>query len=916
MSRSALVITILSALSLALACGCADDLRGRNLFDAGAGEAMIRFSVDNISLTRADVEPDKESLVNHAYLLFYASDATVETDVPVAAVKAEVSESNPTALTFKMPLILQANADYRLVALANADSYTPEGYANFAEYLQAWSVLSIEERRQLLLQHADRIQTSDSRPLPMRGRIENDAPFRFIMQNGVYSVSTSLTFRRAVARIDVANIVKEGFRVEGVALCNWRDATSAISEEGNRLGAVRGVLSDENVGTPAFVTMPSADENGIQSLHEAIYCFPSVTYDSHASDNESTALIIKAKYGQDTESSYYRVNVGTSGNKAEVKANTKYLVTIQSVKGSAAPTAHEAYAAEESLIVLSVVEDWDLDYGNYAMDDNGNFIVLSTGHLEFAGDVVENREIRVLTSKGMTWNVAPDPEETSTAFNVSKLSNVSLAIGPKGKNDKDEKLTGKFIVTATSSDGGNLTLYILVEQLPAVEQPEDPIIPDDMPFALIPQSYDRVKINHVERTIEIDGFDPYCFNSFIDIPFKVYIKDPTLPSVDISTTLQWPLEGRISLDRSSQYFYCQQSFAAFGSGQVQQENSTLVPYTQLVGDPISRSNDEEIYISVGAMGPDDPAITGRTIKLQASNGEEVNYDLTVKPRPCIIDDVILSDESDNYWLIQDRNIQDYNNFNPDYSEYIGLDKNGKKRQAYNYSNITSLSNKNENIKIPFKFTPEYNTFSEETHGLYCGKAISFSSRSTLYANENTKGSRLYWLKKYSYSEDISRVSPFYEYDDSDNNFQKWVFPKLSMIEALRSKLRVSKMRMYLVSEYDAKSGNSKNPVCCYLPYHCYTMGDFMAGYTYGYYSSSSDEVTVDKITIIYLDNEGVKTYQPGNSSGHIGLSRLVRSLTADELEYYKQNYLGYGTEPHKLTICHPDTYTSPGWLEF
>ncbi len=49
-----------------------------------------------------------------------------------------------------------------------------------------------------------------------------------------------------------------------------------------------------------------------------------------------------------------------------------------------------------------------------------------------------------------------------------------------------------------------------------------------------------------------------------------------------------------------------------------------------------------------------------------------------------------------------------------------------------------------------------------------------------------------------------------------------------------------------------------------------------------------------------------------------GFLRLVRPLTNTELEDYKTNYLGYGKDPHRLTICHPDTYESEplGWIPY
>lgn len=901
-----------------LAVGCADDLRYRSVFEAGGGDAHISFSVENLSSTRTEDVRSPETDIDHAYLLFYSSEANLTTEAPVAAVRAEIDATNPAALAFKMPLSLLPDTDYRLVALANADVYVPDGYADFSVYVDSWCRKDAGDvNTPLCLYRAERLDPDDASFLPMRGGITGDALFRFTMNNGNYNVSASLLFRRMVARIDVANIVKEGFKVEGVALCNWRDAVAAATpqeELGNRIGTVRGVLTDEGEDTAdeIFVAMPDADDNGIQRLTEAIYCFPSVTYASTLSDLESTALIIKAKYGDDAESSYYRVNVGLSGNMAEVKENTKYLVTIQSVTGQGAATPEEAYASEESPIVLSVVQDWDLE-GAYSMDDKGNFIVLSTGRMEFEGNAVENREVRVLTSPGLTWSVdyQAGDEASLEAFRASKLNENSFAIGPTGKNSSEPALSGTFVVTAVTPEGATLTVNVAVSQTPGELTPEQPVIPDNMPFALIPESYERVKINHVERTIEIDGFDPSCFNSFIDVPFTVYIKDSSPSSVTIFTSLQWPLEGRVSLgnDKSSLYFYCKDSFLAQGSGQVTDGDNNPVKYNVLGGKSVSARNEEVVLISVGAMGPDDPAITGRTVTLRSGDGVEVEYALTVKPRPCIIDDVVLTDAAGDSWLIQDRNIQDFQGTN--YTQFIGLDSDGNKRQAYNYSFVALFT-----ITVPSKFLDGSNMLSESQHQLYRGKITQYNQRNNLIANENVVGSRLYWLKKYSYSEGCNGVSPFYEIGEGNYNYSNWIFPNSDVLELMRSKLKVAKMRMYITSEVNAKAGKNYIPVCCYLPYHCFSIGD-SSDDTFGYYISD-DGINPNKIVIVYFDNAEAKTFPPQATNSYRGLSRLVRPLTDKELEDYKTNYLGYGSQPHKLTLCHPDTYESTplGWIQY
>ncbi len=456
--------------TILLMAGCVDDLRNRSLFDCGAGNAVISYSVADVILTRDGEEEDFESVIDHAYLLFYEADASVRTEVPVAAVRAESVPTNPGILSFKMPITLKPNTNYQLLAVANADSYTPSGFESFGGYLESWCKnYSLTDYSPLQFLYESRLKPGSIQHLPMCGEVKDGGIFRFSEANGDYIISSSLSFRRKVARIDIANIVTDRFNVESVLLCNWRDpvdVSPSVGSASNILGSSHGELSEDTASVDDFILMPKDHSHGIQRLKNKIYCFPSISYESYLGDKESTALIIKAKFGQDANSSYYRVNIGRNGNLSEVKANRKYLITIQSVKGSGAPTPEEAYAAKESPIVLSVVEDWDLDGSNFAMDDNGNFIVLSTSKLDFNGDDIEKREVKVLTSKGLEWTASylPDNDYSSDAFHVSKLYENSFVISPADTNTDTDPYLGKCIVTAQTPDGNVLSVAISLTQ--------------------------------------------------------------------------------------------------------------------------------------------------------------------------------------------------------------------------------------------------------------------------------------------------------------------------------------------------------------------------------------------------------------------------------------------------------------------
>lgn len=888
--------------------GCADDLRNRSVFDCGAGDAVISFYVDKISTTRAGNTYDFESDIDYAYLLFYSASASLENDKPLAAVRAEIDDNNPGTLKFKMPLRLNPDTDYKLLAVANADYYLPSGFNTFGEYIDSWCRdIDSSDNGILSLNCVTSITPETNEALPMICRMNNDSPFRFSMENGSYKVSSSLTFSRLVARIDVANIIKKDFIIEGVALCNWRDAvpvSASISQLGNQFGSIRGVLSGENSSETesVFIEMPQPDVSGVQQLKESIYCFPSVSYDAYIGDTESTALIIKAKYKDDIQSTYYRVNINMRANRSEVKPNTKYLVTIQSVRGRGEATPEEAYAAKESLIVLSVVEDWDLEGETFVMDDEGNFIVVSRGSIDFESDATDNVDVRILTSKDLVWSIEylADNDVSDSAFNVVRLSDMAISISPKAENEEDVPLSGKCRVSATTNKGNQLAVDILLSQKVAEEKPYEPVIPTDKPFAIIPLDGERVKIDHNKQTIEIDGFDPNCFNSFIDIPFEVYVNnsETNISSIKITSTLEWPLEGRISSDVSFGYTYCMESFSSKGSGQVYSSSGKLTAYNNLYRSSLLIPKDDVFYISVGAMGPDDPAII-RNITLNA-NGENIIYILTIRPRPAIIDDVVLSDEDGNTWIVQDRNVQD---FSGTQGQYVGRRPDGTKYQAYNYSRIWGA-----NLNIPFKYNGGGLSFSENAHELYMGKFYQLKG----FSPSDNKS----WLEKYVFDSDNERTSPFY----NEDNIYDWTLPNEGIIKLWQNHLKVSKLRMYFISDLPVKSGKTYIPICCYFPYDCFKMGDSSID-TFGYFISS-DGQNAEAIRIFYVAYDGIKIINiSSSSSGFKGLIRMVRPLSTESeqnnvQEDYKKNYLGYGSEPHKLTICHPDTYGSEGWIPY
>lgn len=263
--------------------------------------------------------------------------------------------------------------------------------------------------------------------------------------------------------------------------------------------------------------------------------------------------------------------------------------------------------------------------------------------------------------------------------------------------------------------------------------------------------------------------------------------------------------------------------------------------------------------------------------------------------------MIINVQNDDIWLIQDRNITDFIDINKTlYEPYIGFDANGKKRQAYNYSNFM-----NGKFYIPNKLKGDKSPFDEFFHAMYRGYECEYK------ANDDMANIKIRWLDYFIGSEGKTIGSPFFE----DDCYDKWCFPSDIVMKEIRSRLKVSKFRMYLVSDVAAKKGRTYYPICCYLPYSMTAMGDTDGGTTSFYFVASSNGLP-DSLGVFYIEDNKIKFIPPTSKGTFYCMSRLVRQLSNQELEDYKNNYLGYGSAALKLSICHPDTYGHPDWLPY
>lgn len=747
--------------------GCSDDIRQTDVSRPSADGIRLSYSVANL-YTRGKTSPASESVISDAYLLFFSDSGNF-----VASVHALKDSDNPECLKFDLPEGLKENTTYSLVALANADEFTPSGFSNYSSYLESFTETPLTQNdSRLLLQFGSPMTPTTISLLPMKG----NADFSFSNTPTGVKINSAIRFERIVARIDLINAVKEGFEIQGVGLCNWRDSYSPLVEGNNAAGKLNGILSKDGE-ICIFEDFPSGENAEKVSLAPAFYCFPSSSEKAAPGDETTTALLLKARYSLDEAPSFYRVNIGESGLPTELRGNYCHRISINSVKGSGKPTAKEAYESKED----SPVEDTDL-------------------------------------------SIEPIPD----AADYSHLVSFELAT---------------------------------------------------------PTAHGK---------IVIDGFEPESFNSFIDLKFSVKATETSASDLSVVTDMEWPLEGSLSSEPyKKKYFYCPESFT--DKSVVDESNTFTTPAT------FTLPEDKTFYISVGAMAPDDPAIK-RTLTL--SSGEnKVVYDLEIRPRPVIINDIVFTDSKGTINIICDRNYQVYESYGCtvyEENKTTCWNSDGTKKQAYHYNSYTPM-------KIPFKTSSDLsendNIANETYHSVMHGYTTKYSKRQEF----KTKNGQ--WKNINKYEKDNCQ-SPFY----TSSKIESWGHMRSLLFKEIAGRMKVSKMRMFLISEVPAKDNEISIPICCYFPYD----NKDSSSMTYdisnprGFYTSTTfiklNGGEPGQCRIIRCNNIEVEVIEVTSTSLFEGCVRPVIEITQEDLNNYKDNCLGYktGTKP-RLSPCVPDT---------
>lgn len=887
-----------------IAGGCADLLRFQISEEADSHLLSLDFSIESPAMTRADALPH-ESEIKDVYLLLFKDSDDESQSVWLGYVKGNVSPEDASRMLFPVPGFLSHDTPYRVLALANADRFRPEGFDNFALYLDDLfadsDTMSESEVRSAVKIWSDAAivytTDNDSFCLPMEGNVLPDAngisALRFRREGKGFTADGCLRFRRSVVRLDVINDAVDNFHLVGCAACNRRTGCRPF-DPAYTCGSIAGLPDDKD-----YAAMDIDGSEGLQQrLEGRLYAFPNSSAVNSADDLESTGVILKGYYIDngvtDSELCYYRVNLGVLGKGQILSPNSLWRIAISQVKGRGKKSAEEAYQDSGDLVVLSSGNGWNEPGIGYDMDDNGNFIAVSQPRISFPKNGGSAVRVMVLASEKVDWKVESD-QDTAYWLQIDKGSNY-IDVVPSGPNDTETERTAVLRISGEAAGSeSRLCVGISVEQSGSPGGIEDWEFP---PVALVPVTdmtenkyAGHVTVAHDPNddgsyTIEIDGFEPDIFNSFMDLKFRLHV-DANLGdgvTVNFATNMEWPMEGCVSGMPAGNLKYSWDSFDVYNT------NSKKIVPDRPGPLPSNLRDGDYVYVSVGTMAPDDPAII-RSLTLTAGNGEITRYNICIKPRPVIIDDVIIRMDDGRHIMVCDRNVQDY--FSKLYQFTAWRSDGYREKQAYHYASY-------EKMRIPNKVDQLGNQASENIHRSFGGEAFISSAADNPLFNNHVKEE---WYL-YNKSDDC-KLSPFY----STSKIEEWGLPTAQELTEIFKELRISKMRTFFVS--DIKTSENLE-ICNYIPFVFNKSSDYPDISKSNYYMISANLSDCKGIKLYFTDDGNLVisgTYNSGSSFTNVWLGRYIRFLTPEDLEMYRNNYLGYGegkTSP--LRPCIPDTW--------
>lgn len=460
--------------ALLLLCACSDEIPySPEMPQDNPHAASIPFEVQgDVPESRGVPALAHEKKLERAHILFF-DDATGEfagfAAVNISAGKRVISLTKPDGTEFDRP--------YRVLAVGNGDTFTPEGYSSFSAYLDKFSGDYASAKATLTAAYGTKMTVSSPGTLPMFGTFISpdgeDSAITFYQDGENQKVredDASFYFARAAVRIDLLNLVGGLLLIEKVKVVNERTAGLFFAD-----GVNVGSQPEFKPSEEGYVAVTDA-ENTTQRLTGALYTFPNMVNTSVQNDRTTTALMIAGYYFDDTtgqydsELTYYRFNLANVGESQILQRNYMYRASIKGVRRRGASDEQTAYNDSAPIFSYDIDEDWESTGDNVTTDEDGNFLIVSKSHLTFDGEAnsADFVELRVSTNPELEWHAewVAEPGNSNERFTFEKLSSEAVKCGPTEINDSPYVLYGYLrIVAVNPNSGKTLSLPIYLNQL-------------------------------------------------------------------------------------------------------------------------------------------------------------------------------------------------------------------------------------------------------------------------------------------------------------------------------------------------------------------------------------------------------------------------------------------------------------------
>ena len=470
--------SLILALVPLLVAGCSDEVPYVPVPVQQDGALSVPYEVDGQMpvISRGVPTVAHETKLGKAYVLFF--DASNSDSF--AGYVAVSPQPGKNTLSFDPPTSVEAGKGYRVLAIGNADEYTPGGNYG-AEVLSRFSGTMADAKGELMVHFKEAMTYSTPGVLPMFGSyVDSDGEAMLFETtrgaDGAVKVENPgrMYFSRAVCRIDIHNLVGHILDVKCARIVNGRTA-GMLFMDGVNAGDQPELTPQTAPDGKGYVAM-AAGENTTQRLEGALYAFPNTVGTSVVNDKVTTALLLAGYYTdpqtgvKDTELTYYRFNLANAGDIQALRRNYCYRATLKGVRRRGSTDEKTAYNDASPIFDYNLDEVWDTSEDNVATDQDGNFLIVNRTHLTFKGDATtaDFVELRVSTNPELDWHVewVAQDGHSNDKFTFEKLDAQAVKCGPTEVNDTRYVRYGYIKIVARNSETGKtLEMPVYLVQL-------------------------------------------------------------------------------------------------------------------------------------------------------------------------------------------------------------------------------------------------------------------------------------------------------------------------------------------------------------------------------------------------------------------------------------------------------------------